>query len=51
MNNCCTHKIDCNVETCCYNENGLACSKDCINVCACDGGTCCASYKNREMCK
>lgn len=44
--NDCTHKIDCNVERCCYNENGLKCSKREISVCSCEGGTCCASFKD-----
>lgn len=52
MNNCnCNHEIDCNVETCCYNESGFKCTKQAISVCCCEGGTCCASYKNREVCK
>ncbi len=49
--NCANHDIDCSVESCCYNENGLKCNKNCISVCSCDGGTCCASYKDRDCCK
>lgn len=51
MNNCKTCEIQCNVESCCYNENGLKCNKNCISVCSCDGGTCCASYKDRSCCR
>ena len=50
MDNC-THKIDCNVESCCYNENGFKCNKEQINVCTCNGGTCCASYKDKCVCR
>ncbi len=49
--NCCNHKIDCSVENCCYNENGMQCNKECISVCNCEGGTCCASYKDRNTCR
>ncbi len=49
--NCCNHKIDCSVETCCYNEKGMKCNKECISVCNCEGGTCCASYKDRNTCR